>query len=51
MRDRPRGHVRIILDLTARSAPMNTKEMAEQFRVSERTARRHIARYHAGHPP
>ena len=26
------------------SAPLNTKEMAEQFQVSERTARRHIAR-------
>jgi hypothetical protein len=31
---------------------MNTKEMAEQFCVSERTARRHIARGHdAGRPP
>jgi hypothetical protein len=33
-----------MLDLTAIGAAMNTKEMAGQFHVSERTARRHIAR-------
>jgi hypothetical protein len=34
----------IVSDLTVRDAPMNAKEMAATFGVSERTARRHIAR-------